>query len=196
MIKAIVCADEGWGIGKKDGLLYNIPADMHHFVSETQGKVVVFGYTTYQSLRVKPLKRRVNVVLWDQATSLDCIPGCITFKELDQLIHFVSILAKNQDVYICGGSSIYKIFIDKGLVDLVDLTVVMGKDEEATAFFPDLNKYNFHKVRGESFWSSNSNENNTGNHFISRQVWVKDEVGDFPNFGAEFNKQLQEKVHE
>ena len=188
MIKAIVCADEAWGIGKKDGLLYNIPADMHHFVNETQGKVVVFGYKTYQSLKVKPLKRRVNIVLWDQATSLDCIPGCITFKELDQLIYFVSILAKNQDVYICGGASLYQIFIERGLVELVDLTVVMGNDNEATAFFPNLNKYGYHAVRKEDFYGNNE----TNGHLISKQIWVKDEIGDYSaeRFNAELYNNL------
>ena len=188
MIKAIVCADEGWGIGKKDGLLYNIPADMHHFVNETQGKFVVFGYKTYESLKVKPLKRRVNVVLWDQATSLDCIPGCITFSELTPLLNFVTILAKQYEVYICGGASLYQIFIERGLVDLVDLTVVMGSDPEATAFFPNLNKYGYHAVKKEDFWGNNE----TNGHLISKQIWVKDEIGDYSaeRFNAELYNNL------
>ena len=82
----------------------------------------------------------------------------------------------------------YQIFIERGLVDLVDLTVVMGNDPEATAFFPNLNKYGYHAVKKEDFWGNNE----TNGHLISKQIWVKDEIGDYSaeRFNAELYNNL------
>ena len=45
-MKAIVAVDKKWGIGKDNGLLFSIPADMKFFRETTAGKVVVMGATT------------------------------------------------------------------------------------------------------------------------------------------------------
>ncbi|MDY6367783.1 MAG: dihydrofolate reductase, partial [Clostridia bacterium] len=42
-MKAIVAVDKFWGIGKKNGLLFNLPADMAYFREKTLNKVVVMG---------------------------------------------------------------------------------------------------------------------------------------------------------
>ena len=42
MIKAIVCVDENWGIGKDNDLLFSLPTDMKFFRQTTLGKTVVF----------------------------------------------------------------------------------------------------------------------------------------------------------
>ena len=61
---AIVAVDEKWGIGKNNDLLFDIKADMRHFVEHTRGKVVIMGSNTLRSLPGgMPLKNRVNIVL-------------------------------------------------------------------------------------------------------------------------------------
>ena len=40
-MKAIVAVDKNWGIGKKNDLLFSLPADMAYFRQNTSGKVVV-----------------------------------------------------------------------------------------------------------------------------------------------------------
>lgn len=136
MISAIVCCAEDYGIGKQNGLLFDIPADMKFFVEKTRGKAVVMGYSTYLSLPKRPLKNRLNIVLWDKATSIDCLEGCITFNNFDQLLYFVKQLATIQEVVVCGGASIYKLFLEH--YDKIYLTKVQTVDPEATAFFPNL----------------------------------------------------------
>jgi len=138
MIKGIVCVAKDWGIGKKNGLLFNLPADMKFFRETTKHNVVVMGYSTYLSLPKRPLPNRVNIVLWDQATSLDCLEGCITFNKFDTLLNFVQILAKEYDVYVCGGASVYRLFLE--YYDEILVTYVDATDPEATAFFPNLDK--------------------------------------------------------
>ena len=63
MINAIVCVDNNWAIGKNNGLLFNIKADMKYFRETTKNTVVCMGENTLLSLPgSKPLKNRVNVV--------------------------------------------------------------------------------------------------------------------------------------
>ena len=144
MIKGIVAVDHNWAIGKINKqtgvgqLLFNIPADLAYFKSNTLNKICIFGKATYDSLPKRPLPGRVNIVLWDKATSLDCLDGCITFNAFEQLLNFVKILSKEYDVFICGGASIYKLFLP--YYDEVLVTKVDAEDKEATAFFPNLDE--------------------------------------------------------
>ena len=148
MIKGIVCASAiDWGIGKNNGLLFNLPADMKFFRETTKHNIVVIGYSTYLSLPKKPLPNRVNIVLWDKATSLDCLKDCITFNNFDALLNFVKILSKEYDVFICGGASIYKLFLP--YYDEVLVTKVDAEDKEATAFFPNLDKEESYYIDSE-----------------------------------------------
>lgn len=170
MIRTIVCCAKDYGIGKANGLLFDIPEDMMHFRKETTGKICVFGYSTYLSLKYRPLKNRVNVVLWDKATSMDCLPGAITFNNFDALLNFVKVMSKEYDVYICGGASLYKLFMP--YYDTIDLTLVDAVDPEATAFFPDPLEYGFvcgcagepHKTEGAL---------GTNGYTIQTQLWTK-----------------------
>jgi len=140
MITGIVCCARDWGIGKKNGLLFNIEDDMKYFKEHTTGCICVFGYNTYMSLPKRPLPNRINVVLWDQATSPNCLEGAITFKEFDALLNFVQIMSTQYIVYICGGATIYKLFLP--YYDEICLTKVYATDPEATAFF-DLSEADF-----------------------------------------------------
>ena len=49
-MKAIVCADINWGIGKGAGMLFHIPADLKFFKEKTMGGTVIMGRTTFLSL--------------------------------------------------------------------------------------------------------------------------------------------------
>ena len=153
MIKGIVAVDRNWAIGKinnKTGvgqLLFNIPADLAYFKSNTLNKICIFGKATYDSLPKRPLPGRVNVVLWDKATSLDCLDGCITFNAFESLLNFVKILSKEYDIFICGGASVYKLFLP--YYDEVLVTKVDAEDKEATAFFPNLDKENSYYIDSE-----------------------------------------------
>ena len=138
MIKGIVCVAKDWGIGKANGLLFNLPADMKYFRETTKHNVVVMGYSTYLSLPKRPLPSRVNVVLWDKATSIDCLEGAITFNNFESLLSFVKVLSKEYDVFICGGVSVYKLFLP--YYDEVLVTKVDAEDPEATAFFPNIDE--------------------------------------------------------
>ena len=44
-MKAIVCADINWGIGKGTGMLFHIPADLKFLKEKTMGSTVIMGRT-------------------------------------------------------------------------------------------------------------------------------------------------------
>ena len=167
MIKGIVCCASDYGIGKKNGLLFNIPADMQHFKEATTGNICVFGYNTYMSLPKRPLKNRINIVLWDKAPSIDCLEGVITFSDFNQLVKFVKILAVQYDVYICGGAGVYKAFLP--YYDEIDITFVDAVDAEATAFFPNLRETDFNIIAS----SQSKNDETTNGYTIQQTTWAK-----------------------
>lgn len=136
MIKGIVAVDQHWGIGKKGGLLFKLPADMANFRATTLNSIVVMGENTLLSFPgSKPLKNRVNVVLCPEGHEYE---NCICIHDFEQLVKFVKILAKQYDVWVIGGGMMYRSMLP--YYDYVLVTKVESADPEATVFFPNLDE--------------------------------------------------------
>lgn len=131
---AILHADKEWGIGKKNGLMFNLPIDMKFFRTTTSGKVVCMGYNTLLSLpNAKPLKNRTNIVLCENGINVE---GCICVHNVGELLNEVEKFSPDE-VFVIGGASVYKTLLpycSKVLVTKVD--AVGGAD----VFFPNLDK--------------------------------------------------------
>ncbi len=107
-MKTIFAVDNKWGLGKKNDLLFNLKADMRHFVEHTRGKVVVMGSNTLLSFPGgMPLKNRVNIVLNPNGTDEDAnAKGYVLVRSLDEL--FAATKQYDQDnVYVVGGAMMY-----------------------------------------------------------------------------------------
>ena len=129
-MKAIVAVDKKWGIGKQNGLLFDIPEDMKFFRQKTAGKTVCMGYNTLLSFpNSKPLKNRVNIVLAPQDVERD---DCIIVHTLEELS---KELSKYQDVFVIGGAMFYKTMLP--YCEEVFVTKV-NADGGATVFYPNL----------------------------------------------------------
>lgn len=137
-MKTIFAVDKNWGLGKNNGLLFDLKEDMHHFVSHTRGKIVVMGSNTLLSLPGgMPLKGRTNIVLNPNGMTEDAtIKGYILAKSLDELF----ALLKNydgEDVYVIGGAMLYRTLLpycDTAYVTKVDA------DGDAEVFHDNLDK--------------------------------------------------------
>lgn len=119
-MKAIVHVDREWGIGKSNGLMFSIPADMKFFRETTTGNVVVMGSNTLKSFPGgKPLKNRVNIVLYPDGGERD---DCKIVRSLEEL--FAEIKKYDPDrVFVIGGAMMYKTLLpycDEVLVTKVD----------------------------------------------------------------------------
>ena len=136
MIISILNADKKWGIGKKNGLLFNLPLDMKFFRETTRGHTVCMGENTLISFPgSKPLKDRLNIVLSKENNyEYDNVLCVHTFDDFLKEIKNRSI---NEDVYIIGGASIYRQTLP--YVDKVLLTKV-NADGGAEVFFTNLDE--------------------------------------------------------
>ena len=104
-MKAIVAVDKNWGIGKKNDLLFSLPADMAYFREKTLNKVVVMGSNTLKSFpNGKPLKNRTNIVLFPGGEKRE---DCIVVDSLDELRAELKKYPAD-DVFIIGGAMFYK----------------------------------------------------------------------------------------
>ncbi len=136
MIISILNCDINYGIGKKNGLLFNLPLDMKFFRETTRDHMVFMGENTLLSFPgSKPLKNRVNVVLSQDPTHN--YEGCENVHNFDEFIKILRENGKNSDVFVIGGASIYRQTLP--FVDKVLLTKV-NADGEATVFFPNLDE--------------------------------------------------------
>ena len=124
-------------LGKKGGLVFNIPGDLKFFKQTTMGYPVVMGRTTFLSLP-RLLPGRKHYVL-----SPDEEP---TFPEEVTVLHDLNQFIKDhqndsQEYFIIGGGSIYQQFLPH--CDKIYLTEVDGEDAEADVYFPDFDKTNY-----------------------------------------------------
>lgn len=62
-MRAIVAIDENGVMGLNGGLPWSNKDDMNFFTMMTLGQDVIMGRKTYESLRIKPLPHRSNIIL-------------------------------------------------------------------------------------------------------------------------------------
>ncbi len=130
-MKAIVCADINWGIGKGTGMLFHIPADLKFFKEKTMGSTVVMGRTTFLSLPgEKALPGRRNIVLTrNENWSAENVTVCHCIDRL------TDIIGNDKSVFLMGGETVYNELIDS--CDEAYVTRV-NADGNAEKFFPNL----------------------------------------------------------
>lgn len=129
MIKIIVAVDKKGAIGKNNDLLYNIKEDLKNFKDLTSGNIVVMGRNTWESLPIKPLPNRTNIILTKTLKSID---GAIVLSSFDELAEYLKYT--DRDVYIIGGASIYNQVIEKDMASEAHITFVDDTVEDADVF--------------------------------------------------------------
>ena len=138
-ISIIVALDKNKGIGIKNKIPWNIPADMKHFKKITKGHAVIMGQATFESILDyigKPLPDRTNIVLTlDKSFHHDDCVICYSIPEaLEKAKEF-----EKDEAFIIGGASIYKQMIQYS--NKLYLTVVDG-DFDVDTYFPDYSDFN------------------------------------------------------
>lgn len=136
MLISILNCDSKWGIGKRNGLLFNLPLDMKYFRETTSGHIVAMGENTLLSFpNSKPLKNRTHIVLSQDETHN--YEGVINIHDFKQFINKIIELSSKEDVYVIGGASIYNQTLP--YVDMVYLNKVK-EDGKAEVFFTNLDE--------------------------------------------------------
>jgi dihydrofolate reductase len=131
-ISIIAAIADNYAIGYLNKLPWHMPADLKHFKVLTVGHAIVMGKRTFESLPNGPLPNRKNVVL----TSIMSEGVNEGYFEADSMEDVFFLTEKEEQVFIIGGTSIYKQTIDKA--DSMYITWVHCKPV-ADAFFPEIN---------------------------------------------------------
>ncbi|RKM58191.1 dihydrofolate reductase [Butyrivibrio sp. X503] len=135
-MKAIVAVDSNWAIGNKGQLLVSIPADQKdNFRRRTSGNTIIYGRKTLETFPQKiVLPNRRNIIL---STRPDyTVKNAEVAHNRDELMELIKN-ENSDDVYIIGGETVYKQFIDD--CDTAIVTFI-DKAYEADAYFPNLDK--------------------------------------------------------
>ncbi len=106
-MKLIAAVSADWGIGKNNGLLFNIPTDMKFFRETTKGKTVILGRKNLESFPGgKPLKNRVNIVLTRNKDF--CCEDAVVCGNVEEVLNSGYDLS---DAFVIGGEEIYRQFL-------------------------------------------------------------------------------------
>ena len=155
-------------IRRGNGLPWNLPEDLKFFKETTSGHAVLMGLNTWNSLPHKPLKNRLNFILCPEGTEV-VIPDCRYEGPFGvELVHDVDKFLQRtdiEDVFIMGGASLYRLFIDK--VDELYLTMI-EEDVEGDVYFPEFDENAFDRYVLGSGYDEKENLHYTFNKFVKK----------------------------
>ncbi|MDH8701932.1 dihydrofolate reductase [Dysgonomonadaceae bacterium PH5-43] len=145
IISLIVAIGKNNEIGKDNGMLVHLPADLKHFREKTTGHTVVMGRKTFDSLPKGPLPNRKNIVISrNQDLNID---GAFVYPSIDYALLKVM---DEEEVFIMGGAEIYRQTIKDA--DKLYLTKIYAEFPDADTFFPEIN-YNDWQIVSQEFFA-------------------------------------------
>ncbi len=154
MISIISAVAENGIIGKNNDLPWKISADLSYFAKTTKGKPVIMGLNTFKSIfsRIgKALPGRKNIVLVFEKDPT--LVGCEQVKSLQEAFDLAG--AKDQEVFVIGGASIYKQSID--FADKLYITRIHASPDGDTSF-PEIKESEWKIVLSEDHTKDDTNE--------------------------------------
>lgn len=130
-LKMIASISSNRGIGYNGGLLFKSKEDMAYFKKMTNYSVVIMGRATWESLPVKPLKNRANIVLSSSLITEDAqvVPS------IDSLFLFLNSQFPGVSPFVIGGQQLYE-----DLLPYTNMVYLTEFEVEALAdrTFPEL----------------------------------------------------------
>ena len=135
-VSLIVAVSENGVIGKANDLIWHLPKDMKFFKKTTLGHHVIMGRKNFESIphKFRPLRNRINIIITTQVDYL--AKDCITVNSVEDALE-IARQNGDKEPFIIGGGQIYKIALEKDLVDRIYLTKVHHSFDGDT-FFPEL----------------------------------------------------------
>jgi len=127
-------------IGNKGKIPWHISDDFKRFKEVTSGHPVLMGRKTFESLPIKPLPNRENIVITSNKDY--SFQGVVVRHSLEDALDYCK---GKEKVFIIGGASIYKQALDMDIVDVLDITLI-DRDFEGDTFFPEID-FNLWKIK-------------------------------------------------
>lgn len=138
MLKLIWAQDIKNGIAKNGQIPWNIKEEMFFFKKTTLNNIVVMGYSTWKTLKVHPLKNRLNYVFTNSHKNEINYPNTFCVNNIDDILSLKNKYFE-KDIYIIGGKSVYDLFFP--YADQIIMSVI-NKDYECDLFL-NYNLANF-----------------------------------------------------
>ena len=116
-------------IGKDNTIPWHYSADLKRFKRLTTGNTIIMGRKTWESLPIKPLPNRRNIVITRSSIKdIEC------FQSIDDALQTCE-----GDVWFIGGAGIYQEAMQKA--DIIDMTLVPDNvSGEDCIYFPTIDK--------------------------------------------------------
>lgn len=141
-ISIIAAIGKNRELGKKGQIPWHISEDFKRFKQITLGHPVIMGRKTWESLPIKPLPGRYNIVITrDTKYAIQNAKNVVIVRSLEAALQLASLAQGNDECFIIGGGQIFNQSIS--LADKLYLTII-NASFDADTFFPDYS--NFKKV--------------------------------------------------
>lgn len=130
MITLIVARAENGAIGRNGDIPWHLPEDLKSFQRETLGGALIMGRNTWDSLPVKPLPKRLNIVVSSRSDAADLVAPSVAAAVK------IAADAGYDRIYGIGGARVYQEMIplaNRLMISEVDIQV-----QDADTFFPSF----------------------------------------------------------
>ena len=131
-VTIIAAVTRNGAIGIDGHLACSNKEDMRHFRAVTEGKVVIMGRKTWESLPSKPLPGRLNIVISNNPVYVAL--GATLVYSLDDAIATAQAIT-SEEVFIIGGGQVYAETLCRDLANRMVLTE-FDIDTIGDVFFP------------------------------------------------------------
>ena len=126
-IAAVGLNDE---LGYKNQLLCHLPNDLKRFKELTSGHTILMGHRTWDSLPIRPLPKRRNLVLSrDPQLQLE---GAEVFPSFEKAL---ATLPPDETLFVIGGATLYASLMEHS--DTLYITRILSTFE-ADVYFPTI----------------------------------------------------------
>ncbi|MDQ2094080.1 dihydrofolate reductase [Rhodalgimonas zhirmunskyi] len=139
MISLVVARARNGAIGRDNTIPWHLPADLKMFQRETLGSALLMGRNTWESLPVKPLKNRMNIVIATKTCDAEHV-----FPNLDRAIAFATAQGYTRLTGI-GGARIYADLLPRA--HRLVITEVALDVPDADTFFPEVEELHWAKTQ-------------------------------------------------
>lgn len=151
VIALVVARGRNGVIGKDGDLPWSLRSDLQRFKAVTMGKPCIMGRATWESLPLKPLPGRLNIVLTRDLSyqESDKSRGAVVCASLDEAIDIARETAVDDDVHevcVIGGAGIFEAVLPRA--KRLYLTEVEAEPEGDT-WFPTFDETQFREVEAE-----------------------------------------------
>lgn len=134
-MKIVVAYDLNKTIGIDGKLPWHLGKDFRFFQQLTLHNTVIMGRLTWESLPIKPLPHRSNIVLANENHSLKMrqeFPDISTFPSLEKVLPYT-----DKNTFIIGGSQVYRKALEIDCVDEMYITL-LPQIYNGDCFFPSV----------------------------------------------------------